>query len=376
MVSRAGVLRVAAGVFPGFTAVALWLLVASWPGWWGVLGRFLAFWLLSSEFIFAAVLVHLFGPRQFLYKGEDWEDPTNQYQPTGYDPGKWNVLLDTHFHTKYSDGVLDVAEAVQWHIAMGFNAFFITDHDTLANQAAIRALKDRHADEILLMQGVELSTPFGHLCVLGCETWDFTKYAGMEREAHLKAIVADAHAQGAVVTINHYPWSTGGAKPRYAPEVHLSRDEARAWGVDLMECVNWDDDIAPIDMKSYAFCQAHPGIGPVAATDVHDPAKDRLYGWTLVHVPEFTEAAVMAELRAHRTDVLFRPEGVTYPTRHAENPKFKALRPLYQVGGMFVGLHQGAAISNLDWHAVAVWVAYWCALFVFLEGLRYLTLLA
>ncbi len=112
---------------------------------------------------------------------------------------------------------------------------------------------------------------------------------------------------------DHFPWSTGGDKPRWKPGTHLTRERAVELGFDLMEVANWDDEISQIDDVSMAFCEQHAGvIGPVVATDVHQPDKDRLCGWTLLYVDELTEDAVMAELRAKRTDVLVIPGGLPY----------------------------------------------------------------
>jgi hypothetical protein len=161
--------------------IAIWFLLVpafliSWYGWLGILGDFLAYCMVVTVVFYTAVIVHLDGPRKYKYKMADWLDATNQHHPSGYDESTWNVLLDTHFHTRHSDGLMTVEEGIAWHIAMGFNAFFVTDHDTLSNADDIRRLKDKYKDQILIMQGVEISTKRGDVAVLGLKEWDFSKF--------------------------------------------------------------------------------------------------------------------------------------------------------------------------------------------------------
>jgi hypothetical protein len=258
---------------------AVLILVQGWQGWLGLLGDFLAYFLLVAVAIYTCVYFALAGPRPTTFKVEDWLDPANQIHPSGYDKAKYNVLLDTHCHTRHSDGTMTVEEGIAWHIAMGFNAFFVTDHDTMTNAADVQRLKEKYADRILVIQGLEIATERGHVNVLGLKDWDFAKFKGLDPDERLRRTVADAHAHGAVVTIDHFPWSTGGDRPRWKPGTHLTREGAVELGFDLMEVANWDDEISAIDDVSMAFCKQHAGaIGPVVATDVHQPDKDRIYG--------------------------------------------------------------------------------------------------
>lgn len=362
-------LKIGLAVWP-LAIPAMLILLQGWQGWLGLLGDFMAYCLFLVVAIYTCVYFALAGPRPTNFKMADWLDPANHHHPSGYDKAKYNVLLDTHFHTRHSDGAMTVEEGIAWHVAMGFNAFFVTDHDTMANADDVRRLKDKYKDRILVMQGLEIATERGHVNVLGLYDWDFSKYKGLDPDERLRKIVADAHAQGAVVTINHFPWSTWGTRPRWQPGTHLTREQAVELGFDLMEVANWDDDISPIDDESLAFCRQHAGqIGPVAATDVHQPDKDPLYGWTLLHVDEFTEAAVMAELRARRTDVLLVPGGLPYPCKHPENPRHAIVKPLAAIGRAIVALHKGGRVSNIDWRGAAAWLGYALLPFIVIEML-------
>lgn len=301
--------------------------------------------------------MNFFGPRRYSYRLLDWTIPENRYSPN-VDKSQWNILLDTHFHTKYSDGTMSVEEGILWHLAVGFNAFFITDHETIAGHKEIAFLQEKYKDQILILPGLELANSMGHFNVLGLKTWDFEKMKGLKDEQYVKAIIEDAHKQGALVSINHFPWSIGGTKPRFSPKKHITREQALEWSIDLMEACNWDDDISPIDKESYNFCKSHPGIAPVCGTDVHSPDKDQLYGWTLLKTESFTMDAVMQALHQKKTEILFAQSPIPYPVKHHENLSYRLLKPLMQIGQMFIAYHKGGAISNLDWKGLLLWILY------------------
>ncbi|MBN2153426.1 MAG: PHP domain-containing protein [Candidatus Lokiarchaeota archaeon] len=359
--------KIGLAVWP-LSVPAILLVVLRGQGWLGLLGDLLAYCLFLTVAIYTCVYIALAGPRPVTFKAVDWLDPENQFRPSGYDEAKSNVLLDTHAHTRHSDGSMTVEECAAWHVAMGFSAFFVTDHDTMANADDVRRIKEKYKGRILVMQGLEIATERGHVNVLGLKDWDFARYKGLDPDERIRRLVADAHAQGAVVSINHFPWSTGGSKPRWKPGTHLTRDRAVELGFDLMEVANWDDEVSAVDDASIEFCKQHAGtIAPVVATDVHQPDKDRLYGWTLLHVDELTEEAIMAELRARRTGTLIVPGGIPYPCKHPANPLYTIVRPLADIGRAIVSLHRGGRLSDLDWKGVAAWLGHALLLFAAIE---------
>ncbi|MHA1683239.1 MAG: PHP domain-containing protein [Promethearchaeota archaeon] len=343
-------------------------------GWLGFVGRFLSYTGFIMTGIAASVITSVLGPPRFMYNLKSWQDERFHYKPLleAEEKEAGVVLLDTHSHTLASDGKMTYEQSVWYHIAMGFTAMAFTDHETLGDVVEIKRLQEEYRDKMIILQGIEIGTKIGHVCVIGVETWDQSRYKSLSGEQKVMKIVEMARDQNAVVSINHYPWSTGGEKPRFDPSVHLSRDRALELGFQLMEACNWDDDISPIDMASYIFCRDHDGIGSCAATDIHAPEKDKLYGWTKVNPRAFSEAALMDELRAGRTDVLFQPGGAPYPTLHDESLAYRAFRPLYMVGDMFVTLHQGARVSNVKKGPVFVWFAWLYAMFILSELVKFL----
>jgi hypothetical protein len=77
-----------------------------------------------------------------------------------WDPnfGPYNVLLETHSHSYYSDGAMSPEQIVEWAIAYGYTAVVVSDHNTV--EGGLRAQKyaeDNGYDEntILVIPAVE-----------------------------------------------------------------------------------------------------------------------------------------------------------------------------------------------------------------------------
>lgn len=51
--------------------------------------------------------------------------------PWDPDFGPYNVLLEMHSHTTYSDGAMSPEQMVEWAIAYGFTALVVSDHNTI-----------------------------------------------------------------------------------------------------------------------------------------------------------------------------------------------------------------------------------------------------
>ncbi len=352
----------------GFVALIIGL---SFPLGWGLLIRAIIFIIGCFALISTSVVVSLLGPRRVVYKLEDWDDPKLNYHPR-YDTGKWNVTLNTHTHTRYSDGKLSVEEAIRYHAAVGFNAAVFTDHNTMANLDEVLRMQAKYKDRFVVIPGVEFTTERIHMCFLGIREWDCKTIPVHPTNAQIHAAIAEVHQRGGVVVVCHYPWSTGGPRPRIRD--HPTREQMLKAGADFIECANWDDDIALTDLESYEFCKNHPTIGPCTGTDMHDPIKSPLCGWTLLHAKKFTEEGIMEELRAHRTEVILEPAGIPYPIKHSTSWKFKVLRPLYMLGDMWKNLHRGGPVANLDSGGLMAWLGFLFLIFALVEGLRALGL--
>jgi len=85
-----------------------------------------------------------------VYSDNDWKD-IDPHIPPGYNKTKYNVVFDHHSHTKFSDGALTIKQNVEWHIAMGFNALAITDHNNLLHLEEIDNVREDYAKKRVII---------------------------------------------------------------------------------------------------------------------------------------------------------------------------------------------------------------------------------
>lgn len=334
-------------------------------------GRFLIYFLFVAGFLITSVLVNLEGPKKNLYSDDAWED-LDPYVPPGYDADKYNVLLDQHSHTIHSDGSLTVEQNVEWHISMGYNVMVITDHNTLDHEDDIKKIKEDYEDDgILIILGMEWTTGRIHMNFLGIEEWD-DPIPSNPTDKEIQEAIDEAHDQGAVVTVNHFPWSIYQA----GMEDHPSRDDVLDWGVDFIEIVNddslpkyvydeetvdWYDDLKESDQDKLGF---------ITGTDMHRPDDldgGGVHGWTQLNVTDFTEEAIMDQLRDHNTTVIYTE--TPYPDRgeYKQNPNYVWVSFLSEFGGLIVDLY---IVDSLDPVKVTIWVIFMFIPFVFIEIYR------
>jgi hypothetical protein len=109
-------------------------------------------------------LALLFG---FLFIGATWHRP--MLALAGVEPGQ--LVVDFHSHTNVSHDVrntlmrgFDAETARRWHARAGFDALFITDHNTLDGLPAHRARARLHPT---LCPGIEVSAWHSHIVLLG-----------------------------------------------------------------------------------------------------------------------------------------------------------------------------------------------------------------
>ena len=101
--------------------------------------HFLVYVLVVGLIMSFSVLIFKFGPPKIEFYDYSWSHLETYIPETNT---TYNVLFDQHSHTKYSDGRLTVKQNIEWHIAMGFTAVAITDHNTLSNSDEIEQLAE------------------------------------------------------------------------------------------------------------------------------------------------------------------------------------------------------------------------------------------
>ncbi|PKC04112.1 hypothetical protein RhiirA5_401615 [Rhizophagus irregularis] len=67
------------------------------------------------------------------------------------DFGEFNVLLDGHSHTKFSDGRMNPEQLLKWAIANGYNAIIVSDHNN------IEGVSEAHSSCQLHMQFIGIN---------------------------------------------------------------------------------------------------------------------------------------------------------------------------------------------------------------------------
>jgi hypothetical protein len=163
------------------------------------LDRLIAFTVFAVLIIGGSVLVFEFGPPEYKYMNGRW---TSEYVPT-YNTTRWNVLLDQHSHTTYSDGKLTPAQNIQWHIANGYNACIITDHHTITGALEAREYaRANYPDSIKVIIGQEWSNDRVHMNFLG-----ITSAIGEidnPTDGQIQDVIIQVHNQGGIVVVNHY----------------------------------------------------------------------------------------------------------------------------------------------------------------------------
>ncbi|KAF9978451.1 hypothetical protein BGZ73_002347 [Actinomortierella ambigua] len=247
--------------------------------------------------------------------------------------GEYDVLLDGHSHTIYSDGIMTPETLIKWHIANGYNALIVSDHNTIeGGLAAEKIAKENYADKITVIPAMELSCCRFHMNLIGVnETIDIsmTKWPTDEQ---IKATIQRTHELGGIAVVNHIPWSNATEYGYQVPRLprHPSREQLLEWGIDGFEVAN----AATLDMASWKFVQDN-NLLVMTGNDIHYPDTSA-YTWTILNTNgNRTKENIMAQLRARRTSFLFDPTGTRNLAYPGENPAFFRNAPPTLLGQYF-----------------------------------------
>ena len=312
-----------------------------------------------------SVLLYKFGPGHFTYYDYSWDDSVPYVPVTNK---TYNVLLDQHSHTDYSDGKVSVRQNLEWHIALGFTAVVITDHNTLKNSEDVEQLAEEYKDEIIVLQGMEWTTSIIHLNFIGISEWNLDiPYAPTDLE--IQEAISEVHRQNGTVTVNHIPFTK-----QIAEEKLPSREKVLDWGVDFLEVVNE----LYFDAVSYEFYLKHnESIGVITGTDFHSPEADeggRVHSWTTLTIENFSKEAVMNELRSHNTSFIVNKYGIVNQGVHKDSLSYSLLKPFYELGEglVYVHLRYDRSFSIAERIVVSVFVVYSFGFFILTEIILYL----
>jgi hypothetical protein len=316
--------------------------------WSKILKNFGVFMLVVFIVMVPSILLSVFGPREYRYDDNSFDVDNSYVVP---EAENYSIIFDQHSHTKYSDGILTVKQNVLWHITHGFNAMVLTDHNTLKNSEDLHQMALEYAGEFIIIQGMEWTTNRLHMNFLGISEWNL-KIPVNPSDNEIRDAIDEAHSQGAVVTINHIPWST----PRMPN--HPTRQQLLDWGVDYIEIVNeWT-----YDYDSVPWCNDTEGFGEITGTDMHTPMD--VVAWTLMNTAEFTADAVMDELRARNTTIIYNATGSRDYSLGYNNVWYDILSPFIQFGEMFERFYANRV-------AIPLFFTYLIAGFAAYQGIQY-----
>ncbi|MCE7740326.1 MAG: PHP domain-containing protein [Candidatus Heimdallarchaeota archaeon] len=334
----------------------------NWKYWKKLALRFLIFNLILWSLLGISIALTFDTPGYHKYSDSDWDDFS--YSPN-YNKTEWNILLDGHSHTYYSDGSLSPRQNILWHIAMGFNAMVLTDHNTFDGIEEIREIaRQEFNDTIKVLIGMEWTTDRCHLNVIlppntTAEDYEalltFSAYTYTPTDLEIQEIIINTHNLGGIIQINHIPWSMDYCRN------HPTSEQFRDWGIDYIEIINYDT----FDNESYYFCLDN-GLGMITGTDMHRP--EPVYSYTTLNASEFSEQAIFDELKAKRTGFLFNGIPSPYTVEHATNPAYILAYPLIQFGEMFEGMYSSESFGPM----LVVFFLYIYGAYILLETSKFL----
>ena len=161
------------------------------------------------------------------------------------------IRADLHLHTTYSsDSSITPKTLIEQLVAHDFiKVAAITDHDTVRGCSEIRRLAEAYAD-ILIIPGVEISTPDGDIVLLGTEEippqpWTVANIVDFARESGCVSVVA-------------HPYREYGMG-----------DLASEYKFDAVEVLNGYSSAS--DNKKAQDLAKFMGLPGVAGSDAHEP---------------------------------------------------------------------------------------------------------
>lgn len=210
---------------------------------------------------------------------------------------------DLHLHTVHSDGRRRPEELVADVRAAGLDFMVSTEHNT----SAASGVWGHHVPEdLLVIDGEEVTTRNGHLVVAGLDPGAWIDWRFRARDGFLPAILRQIHRQGALAIAAHPFCPFVGCAWRFgfdgldAVEVWngpwTPDDEVslRQWDALLAAAATNGGDKSAEDGRGWRFLPA------VGGSDAHDHSQTVGLGQTVVLAEDLTREAVLAGIRAGR----------------------------------------------------------------------------
>ena len=196
----------------------------------------------------------------------------------GTEPG--DVVFDVHSHTNVSHDVrgtlmrgFDTGANLRWHRRAGFDAVFVTDHNTIAG------LRAPHAEPPVLCPGIEVSAWRAHVVLLGDSVpVDQGRYNG-SLDALLLLLRESAPTYGALSVLS---------LPEYELNHQMRLDTlvaAGAAGFELVNAAPKANEFSLARRDSVAALARRTNRFVVGASDTHGWGATSMV-WNVMRVPE------------------------------------------------------------------------------------------
>lgn len=261
----------------------------------------------------------------------DWKITPQNYLTPYNTSQTYNVLLDGHAHSTYSDGKMNVRQLLNWHLANGYNAVIVSDHNSiLGGLMAEKIALEEYNQSIVVIPAMEYTCCRIHMNFIDINT-TFVPVSPSPTNEELQQVINEVHALGGVVIVNHIPWSNTTENGYQLPRLpnHPSVQQLIEWGVDGFEIVH--DSV--FDLNTFQITSRLDLI-QMAGTDIHHPTAPATT-WLTLQSTNMTKEAIMHEIRNRRTSFLIDPAG-TRPRIYVDSPaSFNMLMPLLNMGYYF-----------------------------------------
>jgi len=134
---------------------------------------------------------------------------------------------DLHLHSNHSDGRWSIEDVVEYVRGNGLNFVALTDHNTVSGREVLRAALVDAGLDVVLIEGMELTTYWGHANALGVGEWIDWRVAGPDGKPQfiggsqgalktrpMTEAAGEVLSKGGLFVVNHprsagYPFCTG-----------------------------------------------------------------------------------------------------------------------------------------------------------------------
>lgn len=177
--------------------------------------------------------------------------------------------IETHSHSTRSDGNMNPTQLIAWAHAYGFNALFLSDHNTLSGTTEVQALADRL--NILVIPAIEYSCCRIHMNLINVTDTTGLQPVTWPTDEEIQRIIDLTHARGGYVIVNHLPWSQNIEYSYQIPTLpdHPTVAQLLDWHVDGFEGVHGNVIDLRILRLNKRLEKTREQFVVVASNDVH-----------------------------------------------------------------------------------------------------------